>query len=211
MKEIIDGMPTETALFTVRIQDKSGQTPYDVLRVRAPTDPAAELDQIGDLLNHAGLYNCEFYHLKQPPKILVFYSSVNRPDADGEKDCIVKHFSGKNVSCTVEKDPSEERIFSVLESAQSDADLSGLMVFIMTHGSEGYLQISGSTAGSQQLLSISKIISCMVEHHSDKPKVSEKWAVHSFRSLFRYAFSCSRVVILCGTVLFEYRTLFFVC
>ena len=96
----------------------------------------------------------QFYPLPTPPRVLIFYSTKDRlspeetvdghkPDAEAEKDCLEKFFDERNIQPKVFKDPTAQQLFSAIEAAQTDSGLSGLVVFIMSHGEKGIVSVKG--------------------------------------------------------------------
>ena len=67
-----------------------------------------------------------------------------KPDAEAEKDCLEKFFKERNIQPKVFKDPTAQQLFSGIQAAQTDSRLSGLVVFIMSHGEKGIVSVEGS-------------------------------------------------------------------
>lgn len=114
------------------------------------------------------------YHLQIKPKVLIFYSTKNRQtsarvnDAWEEKECVRKYFSERGFPCTEKRNPTAEEIFEEISAATEDeSSLSGLIVFMMSHGGKGLVAVEGDTGP----LSIHEVIAHLCLRTVYKPKV----------------------------------------
>lgn len=161
MKGILAILPKLTTVYISRMPNTKGRMAHDV----------AKSERIRRYLETGGSYPAEFYPLQTPPQILIFYSTKNRQSsesgAEEEKDCVEQYFVENNFPCTVKKNPTEADIFSGISAAQDDSSLSGLVVFVMTHGQKGLVSVEGDP----DFLMIQDIITHMCRKTANKPKV----------------------------------------
>lgn len=129
-----------------------------------------------DYIDQIGAMVVEFYHLEMQPKILVFYSTRDREthfasseetDAEEEKNCIIKHFEQRGLDCIVKQDPTQDVILTTIEEAKQGDDVSGLVVFCMSHGLKGAIQVEGT----DNFMYVNDIIHHMQLDFVEKPKV----------------------------------------
>lgn len=172
VKNVLTVLNRQTALKLTAMQDYSEKTAADL----------ADSDLKRDYLYQAGSY-INFYILEKQPTVLIFYTAKNRQryespdghiaDAEVEKDCVENYFKDRNIPYTVKKDPTATDIFSSISDAQADRDLSGLMVFIMSHGKAGIVQVEPDDKLKEPYVLISDVMAQMChETLVGKPKVS---------------------------------------
>lgn len=89
-------------------------------------------------------------------------------EAEEEVNCLEEYFKLRHFPCTVTKDPTSDDIFSVISAAQDEADISCLMVFVLSHEKKGLVQVEGTPCD----LPVSDIITHMCIRMECKPKVS---------------------------------------
>lgn len=123
------------------------------------------------------------YHLESPPTVLIFYSTKNRQtrfgetsadDAEAERECVERFFLDRRFPCRVKKDPTSEDIINGIREAQDDQNLSGLIVFCMSHGEKGLLLVEGNP----NYILVQDIMTQMCCHTEHKPKVSSILKYH---------------------------------
>ena len=108
----------------------------------------------------------ESYPLARPPRCLIFYSTKNRKEeSEEEKDHIVSYFSERSLPFEVIKNPITREIFAKVSRSTSQKNLSGLIVFVLSHGVKGSVQVEDG------LLEIREIINQMCSGTYGKPKV----------------------------------------
>lgn len=146
-----------------------------------------------DWLDQAGSFPLDFYPLPKPPRVLIFYTTADREmgdknnGANAEKKCVERYFEERNIHYESIEDPTTEVIFSTISAAQAHSDLSGLIVFLMTHGEKGTVRL-GKNA---EIVSVQHIITHMCCRMNDKPKVCLTFT--SFREfIFRTTFTADR-------------------
>lgn len=168
MRDIIAALPRELALDLSRVRDMEEKRARDRTGVGL----------LRDYLDQAGTFPTDFYHLLKPPTVLVFYMTKERQtsdsdtDAEAEKACIEDFCTENGFPCTVKADLTAEDIFSGIEEALDDASLSCLMVFVMSHGSKGLIQVSTDETSTTDLITIKDITFHMSLRYREKPKVS---------------------------------------
>ena len=166
MKDIMSHTPRLLSRKLTLIRDSDNNTAADL---------ADEFTLKKDYIDQAGYCNTKFYHLEAPPKVLIFYSTKERlggpdgSDAETEKNSVENFFAERNFPILTVRDPTSEQLFSNISSAREDAGLSGLIVFIMSHGTRGLIQLS--TEGKESVLRVDDIISHMNSFDRGKPKV----------------------------------------
>ena len=171
VRDIISSLPRTLALKLSLVEDNYGRIVRDV----AAYGPAK------DHVVQAGEFHTEFYQLETPPQVLIFYMTEKRlavescnghnPDAEAERDCVEKYFLEKNFPCLVKKNPTADEVFNTILNSvtQAGSNLSGMIVFYMSHGSKGVLQVS--VKSDRKEITVSEITHFMTDKLPDKPKV----------------------------------------
>lgn len=164
---ILSALPRQTALDLSKAVDNKGRTAREL----------AQSDKAREYLDQAGKYPVEGYHLPTAPQVLVYYSTRNRQtlefSAEMEKHCVEKFCAAKNLPCSVKRDQTADQILADISEVQADDNLSGLVVFIMSHGMNGLVSVEGSVEGAgPDFLPVYDIVTQMCCNTSGKPKVS---------------------------------------
>lgn len=164
VQQINTKLSKESAKLLRRTQDKNDK------RAEALTDGLKS-----DYVNQVGAGVQEFYLLETAPKVLIFYSTKDRQDpekkfgAEEEKTCLENYFTKKKFICVIKKDPRIEEMLSAIAEVRDDSNLSGLIVFIMSHGGKGYIEIEGGRG----YITVQEIMNHMCENTAGKPKVNQ--------------------------------------
>lgn len=168
MKSVVCLLPRQTALKLSLVQDKKEKTARDV----------ADYGLKRDWLDQVGLYPEELYPLQTPPRVVILYSTKGRlseepgnaekTDAETEKDCVLSYFAERNFYCTIKKNPTAKEVFSSITACCADDSLSGLIVFVMSHGEKGMVSVEGSP----NVMMVQDIITHMCINTDGKPKVN---------------------------------------
>lgn len=109
-----------------------------------------------------------FYYLPTPPSVLIMYTTANRDGAEIEKDDLLKAFPEFNVRVDIRTNPSQsDMLGAITEVQQQHADMSALVVIIMSHGASGTV-----CAGDGREVLIQDILNQMCSQSLEgKPKV----------------------------------------
>lgn len=94
--------------------------------------------------------------------------------------CIKEYFDFRQFPCTVTKDPTSDEIFNVISEAQAKANISCLIVFVMSHGEKGLVEVNGTPG----YVPVQDIITQMCRGIEDKPKVSWRLQMLQMFKLF---------------------------
>lgn len=171
--EIFVELPREMALDLSRVKDKAGRKAIDSEDMALSNGLINEA-QSGckkDYIGQAGSVFYKPYQLLKPPHVLIFYSTENRQspeaDAEAEKDCVESYFKKRRFPVRVVKDPTEDQIFSTILEAVGEGNLSGLVVFVMSHGKKGSVAVKGNP----KFLAVREIMKQMCAGTDGKPKV----------------------------------------
>lgn len=166
MKKIIAVLPRQAALDLSRVRDKRQKLVSDL----------ANYGLARDWLDQAGFYPMEFYPLFTPPRVLIFHSTMNqRPSesaehgAENKVKTVEEYFRKRNFLCVVREDLTAEEIFSSISTAQSNAHLSSLVVFLIGEGEKEVMKVQGEPG----YVTTQEIITHMCCHTNTngKPKV----------------------------------------
>lgn len=156
MQYIIENLSIQTAKKLSEIVDEDSKTARDL----------SSSGLTRDWLDQAGKYPGSFYHLMSPPRVLIFYNTIDRERAEEEKNCVENFFQERKFPYSVKKDPTEAEIFRCISEVKEDHSISGLMVFIMSHGGKGKIYVKGGN------MSVQDIVTHMYSKRTDgKPKV----------------------------------------
>jgi hypothetical protein len=168
MKDLASFLPRRMMKDLSDIRDCDGKTARDL---------SIRFSLTRDYLDQAGSYQVDIYPLKTAPHVLVFYSTTGRQFGDSdphgaekEKECVENFFTERNFPCSVEKNPTADRMFSSISKAQKDSSLTGLIVFVMSHGQNGMVAVEGCPSH----IKVDDIINSMCQATAGKPKVKGK-------------------------------------
>ena len=159
VKQVLFVLPYETAAKLSALEGTDGRTPQ--FWCKFDLNEAIEVYTVSS----------KVYQLKTAPRCLIFYSTVGRDDthAKEEKDSIIQYCEEKSILYKVVTDPTEDTVYSSLKAAQSDENLSALVVFILSHGQKGII----SVAGDPNYVVVESIITHMCLGTEGKPKVCD--------------------------------------
>lgn len=107
-----------------------------------------------------------FYYLQTPPAVLVLYSTDERETAEQEMLELRRVLPQFNVDVIERKNPSKQQIFDAIRVAQLGTQISALVVFIMSHGTKGYVCASDGNISIRDIL-----LQMCVPDLEGKPKV----------------------------------------
>lgn len=146
-----------------QIGDINGKRARDLCRHHS------ESELVGDLLDHLGSYPMDCYILKTRPEVLIFYCTEDRFGyAEEEKNWVKNYFEVRDYLCTVKRNPTGVDIEDAITHALNQIDLSGLIVFVMSHGLKGLVQVKGTP----RYIPIQTIVQHMTGSEKEIPKVS---------------------------------------
>lgn len=80
------------------------------------------------------------YPLITPPRMVVFYSDVDRPGFNTERDSILRICPSLSLSPLVKRNPTEDDVYRLIRESQT-GDVSALIVVIMSHGDSGTVKV----------------------------------------------------------------------
>ena len=148
-------MPKEMARVLVFMKDQFGLTIHIW----------SEID-LDDIIEHQCISG-KSYPLAHPPRCLIFYSNKDRPGCEEEKGHIEDYFSRRSLPKEVITNPNKREFFSKVLQCSTRKNLSGLIVFVLSHG------VQGSVEMDDGLLEIREIITQMSRGTDGKPKVCQ--------------------------------------
>lgn len=166
VKKICSILPRDLALELAVIQDQENKTAFDYFE-----DP-----KMREYIMH--IYVGDSYPLRTPPTVLIFYSTTDRQtqygkevvdDAEAERVCVEKFFTNAEFPCRVKKDPTADELLNEIAQTQYAENLSGLIVFCMSHGERGLIGVKGNPGH----ILIKDIMIEMCRWSKGLPKVNE--------------------------------------
>lgn len=93
-----------------------------------------------------------YYPLITQPRVVVFFSSQDRPGSDGEKDSIVGTLSKLKIDSRVKENPTQRDVYVIIRANQT-GEVSALIVVVMSHGDSGTVAVAD---GNMQINNILK-------------------------------------------------------
>lgn len=159
VQKIIDAIPRSLADWLLKMKDESDMV--------ASSYTGGTKQECLELGNSSPL---KFYHLSAPPEVLIFYSTMRRDGAEDEQACIVSYYEERGIICGIRRDPTQDEIFSAITEAKTE-NVSGLIVYLMGHGKEGFVEIKGLEAVGCDLIEINEVMRHMSGGMDGKPKV----------------------------------------
>lgn len=162
VQKIIDAIPRSLADWLLTMKDESDLTASSYIFLHGGTE-----QQCLELGSSSPL---KFYHLSTPPTVLIFYSTVDRAEAEDEKACVVSYYKELGRICGIRKDPTQDEIFSAITAAKTE-NVSGLIVYLMGHGKEGLVEVKGLEADGCDVIEINEVMRHMSGGMDGKPNV----------------------------------------
>ena len=123
---------------------------------------------ISQLIEDALIPASNTFTTDAPPTVLIFYSTVDREEYEEEMNTLCQMFTKSRIFPRVYQDATSEQLEMEIKWATERADLSSLLVTVLSHGSKGCVKLRDKT------VEISSIVSIMsAAPLANKPKVSK--------------------------------------
>jgi hypothetical protein len=113
----------------------------------------------------------EIYDTKKPPKVLVFYSTMDNEDCeeDTQVNSFCQMFSNRNIYPSICRNATEEQVIMEITWAMENPDVSSLIVVVLSHSQAGQVKLA------DKVVALTSIVSVMsADPLSRKPKVCDK-------------------------------------
>ena len=157
MEVIINTLDRSVLYRLASSEDNDGKKPSEIA-----TNPAIG-QLIEDALTHANAFSTDAL-----PTVLIFYSTVDREEYGEEINTLCQMFTKSRIFPRVYRDATSEQLEMEIKWATERADLSSLLVAVLSHGSKGCVKLRDKT------VEISSIVSIMsAAPLANKPKVSK--------------------------------------
>lgn len=123
------------------MRNEEGKTPADV----SQSDVMKQLFKM-----HTDVV--DLYAGNRTPSVLLFYFTSGRDGAEEECDSVRQIFKGSNIMLEVGRDLTIPEIYVAIRRTQARSQASALVVVVMGHGTNGFIQATDGHIALQDIL-----------------------------------------------------------
>ena len=143
IKKLLHVLDDDDRKIALSVKNRRGETAFDV---------TGSWKSVETLLQWSSKQD-GFYYLSNPPAVLLAYSTIQRDGFENEVYAFVKAMEkGLDIMPMKLENPTVDQLMDAIREAQSQPNISALIVVYMSHGSGGYVETRDQPVSIQQIL-----------------------------------------------------------